>query len=474
MLARRTLLVVAIAATLAGVGALGYLAARPGPERLPPGADLGALLADYSCPECNVLLITVDTLRADFLPCYGFAQDTAPEICRFGERNLLFENARSGAPCTVPALIAMLSGSTVANEDPRDLIAHYEQRQFLADLLAERGYRTAGFTDHHAIREKPADINKTDFLLQGFEDFVNVGKGREYRLSEELNAEVLGWLRRHHSDRFFLWAHYFDPHWNYMPPPELERRFGFDPARCGEITASTDFLDVRKIQAALTNDEVACLAALHQAEIYYTDRHIGRVLDEIDDLGLAENTLVVITADHGEEFLERGRIGHEWTVYEELMHVPLMVRNPKRPVAGRFADNISTTSVFDIVLGAVDGRPIELPSDVVGRAYHYYTKGATSVSDVRQRPNEFAIWVDRMKLILTPRTGRYELYDLAADPNERHDLGIKAAKASPLYGRLRKWIEASTVSPGPPSAAGLKSQKELQQRLENLGYSREE
>jgi hypothetical protein len=111
---------------------------------------------------------------------------------------------------------------------------------------------------------------------------------------------------------------------------------------------------------------------------------------------------------------------------------------------------------------------------VIGRAYHYYTQGAKEIADVRQRPNEFAIYVDRMKLILTPKIGRYELYDLAADPGERENLGVKRAKGSPLYGRLRKWIEASTVSPGPPSKAGLKSQRELQQRLESLGYSRED
>jgi arylsulfatase len=474
MFARRIMLAVAIAATLAGVGALAYLGTQPGPQRLAPDTDLAELFADFACPDCNVLLITVDTLRADHLPCHGYPVDTAPNICDFGERNLLFLDAKSGAPSTVPALIAMLSGSTVANEDPRDLIAHYEQQPFLADVLADRGYRTAGFTDHHAIREKPADVNKTDFLMQGFETFLNVGQGRQHRHSAELTPPILEWLEQHRSEKFFVWAHYFDPHWNYMPPPDLAGRFGYAPDHCGEITPSIDFLAVRKIQQALTNDEVDCLIALHQAEIFYTDRHIGRVLDKLDDLDLDQQTLVVISADHGEEFLERDRVGHEYTVYEELMHVPLMIRNPRRRVSGKLTANISTTSVFQIVTGAVLDRPIELPEPVVGRAYHYYTHGAKAIAEVRRRPNEFALYLDRMKLILTPKSNRYELYDLAADPGERENLGVRQAKASPLYGRLRRWIEANTVSPGPPSAAGLKSQQELRRRLEKLGYVRED
>ncbi|MBW2276981.1 MAG: sulfatase [Deltaproteobacteria bacterium] len=474
MIARKFMLVLAVAATLAGVGALVYLGVRPGPERLSPDTDLAELFADYGCPDCNVLLISIDTLRADHLPCQGYPKDTAPNICAFGEQGLLFRNAVSGAPSTVPALIAMLSGSIAANEDPRELIAHYEQQPSLAERLAERGYQTAGFTDHHALRAQTGAMSKTDFLLRGFETFVNVGKGRQHRHSADLTKPIIDWLEQNREQKFFVWAHYFDPHWNYMPPDDLERRFGYVADRCGGITNGIDIKEVREIEKALTNDELDCLIALHQAEIFHTDRFIGQLLDKIAELDLDDDTLVVITADHGEEFLERDRVGHEWTVYEELMHVPLIVRNPKRPVAGALDANISTASIFEIVLGAVSDRPIELPTDVVGRAFHYYGKNAKSISEFRRRPNEFAIYIDRMKLILTPKTSRYELYDLDADPKERQNLGVKRAKASPLYGRLRRWIEASTVSPGSPSEAGLNSRRELRQRLQNLGYSRED
>jgi arylsulfatase A-like enzyme len=468
------MLAVAVAATLTGVSALAVLALRPGPEPLSPGTDLRGLLSDFGCEGCNVVLITVDTLRADFLPCYGYAKDTAPRICRFAERNLLFEHAYSGAPVTVPALVSLMTGSVVANAKPLQLIAHYEQRPALAELLAGEGYRTAGFTDHSAFRAGRGDLSKADLLLRGFQTFVNVGRGRDHRGSPELTGKVLDWLGAHRGERFFLWAHYFDPHWNYMPPPELEGRFGFDPARCGEIRNGIDVREVHKIEKALTNDEVACLIALHQAEIYFTDRHIGRVLDAIEDLGLADDTLVIITADHGEEFLERDRVGHEWTVYNELMHVPLVIRNPRRPLAGRFAEEISTVSVFDIVRGAVADHPIELGELVIGRAFHYYGKGAGDLSELRRRPNEFALFMGQHKLIITPETRRHELYDLEVDPKERNDLGLEQAKRSPLYGRLKRWLEENEVQPGPPSAGGVESQRELLERLQNLGYNREE
>jgi arylsulfatase A-like enzyme len=447
MFARRLMLAVAIAATLAGVGALAYLASRPGPEPLPPDTDLAALFSDFGCPGCNVLLITVDTLRADHLPCQGYPKDTAPEICGFGERNLLFANAISGAPSTVPALISMFTGSIVSNEDPQELLDHYERLPTLAEELRQRGYVTGGFTDHHAIRERKRGFKRVGALLEGFDSFVNVGRGRGARTSTELTDELLEWLEQNRGDKLFAWAHYADPNWSYVPPAELARRFGYDPSKCPEMEIGIELEQVRKIEKALTNDEVACLIAMHQGEVRFTDRHLGQVLDRLDALGLEQQTLVIVTATHGVEFLERDRIGHEWTVYDEQLHVPLMLRNPRRPVAGRLGQVISTVSIRDIALGAVDGEPIEIPEQVVARAYHYYDTGAADLSEVRRRPNEFALYLDRMKLILTPRTNRYELFDLRADPRERHNLGVKEAKGSPLYGRLRRWIEGSRVQP---------------------------
>jgi arylsulfatase len=322
MLARRFMLAVALVATLAAVGALVYEATRPGVPRLAPGTTVEQLFADFGCPGCNVLLLTIDTLRADHLPCQGYHENTAPELCRFGEQALLFENAISGAPSTLPALISMLSGSVVSNDDPRDLLAHYERLPSLAEELEQRGYETGGFTDHHAIREKAPGIKRADFLLKGFDHFVNQGRGRDARTSAELTPPLLEWIEQHRGDKFFAWAHYFDPHWNYMPPPDLARRFGYDPSKCPELEVGIDIKQVRKIEKALTNDEIACLVAMHQGEIFFTDRHLGRVLDRLDDLDLAEKTLVIVTADHGEEFLERDRLGHEWTVYDELMPRP--------------------------------------------------------------------------------------------------------------------------------------------------------
>jgi arylsulfatase len=456
------------------VGALICSATRPAPEPLAAGTDLTALFGDFGCENCNVLLITIDTLRADHLPCQGYPKNTAPNICAFGERNLLFKNAVSGAPSTVPALITMMSGSIVANDDPLELLAYSEGLTYLADRLKARGYITGGFTDHHAIRKDVKGIKRSKYLLQGFETFVNVGRGRGARTSTELNEPLLEWITQHQRDKFFVWAHYFDPHWNYMPPPGLARRFGFDERECGEITNGIDIKQVRKIEKALTNDEVACLIALHQGEIFHTDHHIGQVLDRLDNLGLEQNTLVIITADHGEEFLERDRLGHEWTVYDELMHVPLMIRNPRRFVSGRLSANISTMSIYDIVLGAVDGQPIELPAAVVGRAYHYYGKGATDLTKIKRRPNEFAMYHERMKVIITPQSNRHQLFDLAADPGERNDLGVRAARRSPLHARLVRWLEEHHVDPGQASPEALEAQRELLERLQQLGYTTEE
>jgi hypothetical protein len=142
--------------------------------------------------------------------------------------------------------------------------------------------------------------------------------------------------------------------------------------------------------------------------------------------------------------------------------------------AGRLSEHFSTVSIHDIVLGAVDDEPIEPAADVIGRAYHYYGKGIEDLAQVKRRPNEFAIWRDMKKLIITPQNNRHEYFDLAADPGERKNLGLEPAKRSPLYGRLRRWLEEAEVSPPRPSREAREAQRETFQQLQELGYTREE
>ena len=172
----------------------------------------------------NVILISIDTLRADHLGCYGYEKKTCPKIDDFARNSVFFENAYSPWPNTVPALKSIMTGSLISNERTEDVISHYSKTTYLAEILSEKRYYTAGFTDHHALGSK----NKRWYVVQkGFDTFENFGKGRKDVTSHILTEKVTKWLEKYHKDKFFLWVHYFDPHFNFCPPPKYEKLFGF-------------------------------------------------------------------------------------------------------------------------------------------------------------------------------------------------------------------------------------------------------
>jgi hypothetical protein len=441
------------------------------PVELDRTSALDPLFAGFECKDCNVVILSLDTVRADYLPCYGFENDTAPRICEFIDDSLQFNHAYSPAPSTVPALTAIFGGSVIANEDAGEQLAHYERVTLLAERLAGLDYTTAGITDHRGFGDLEGVRPRSANLLRGFQSVVNIGGGKSVRMSAEVSDLALEWLDANHTEKFYLWVHYFDPHFNYMPPPELEGRFGFDAATCGRIRNGIDITEIRELEDDLTEREVECLSALHQAEIFDTDQHVGRVLARIDELGLSENTLVIFTTDHGEEFLERTRIGHEQTVYNELVRVPFAIRNPRHPARETVEEPISTVSLYPIILGAVSGSPIKLDPYVVSRTYLHTAVMRKNPDSTAGPPEAFAMVRGSSKIILKPRTDHLEIYDLLADLGERDDLSSAADPAN-LQGHLRRWLVENTAAAMQPSPESEQSFEETEERLKSLGYVR--
>jgi arylsulfatase A-like enzyme len=422
------------------------------------------------CGECNVLLISLDTVRADFLECYGSEVVTAPRICELAEQSLLFERAYSPAPSTVPALTVVMAGKAVANDDPLALMAYYEKQRFLAEKLRDQGYTTAAFTDHAGLGSSTRNRYGAQNLQRGFESFVNIGTGNEGRNAPRLTAELLDWIEAHRRERFFTWVHYFDPHFNYSPPEAIARRFGFSKERCGKVENGMDIGQLRKISGDLTADEIACVAALQRAEIFETDRYVGKVLDALAELGLADNTLVVVVADHGEEFMERGRIGHRTTVYNELIHVPLIFHDPARNTAGRISTPVSTMLVHHEIIEATMGKPVALSGRVVSRSYRYGLQRDEAEPVFTKKPNDFTMIIGDTKLIANPARDTRERFDLGDDDGERHDLFDTRAPAA-QWERLEDWMAEHTVSAEEPSEEVRRRQMKLIKKLRRLGYS---
>ncbi len=438
------------------------------------GAATAAELPAPACPDCNVLLLTVDTLRADHLPCHGYARATAPNVCAAANGGVLYERAYAAAPATVGALRAMLTGQVISNVEPDQVDAHYASARYLAEELTARGFVTAAFTDHVALGgvrsgatgRKP---KRTEFA-KGFGSFTNFGQGRSGSTSKALGEGVIAWLDGHAEERFFVWAHFFDPHFNYDPPDEHARAFGFDPAACGRVTKGLDIREVRALESSLTPAEVGCLTALYDAEILHTDVWIGRILATLDRLGLAARTLVVISADHGEEFMERGRVGHEKTLFDEVLHVPLIVRAPRAGTgaaataapAARVATPVSTREVGALIRAALAGETFVPSREVVSRTYLAGENRPTSIE-------LFAWRTPTHKLVWRPGSGDLSLYDEVADPGERTKVADSERKEA-LRRELARWMSAARVEARAAPSEREEVRHEMEEKLKSLGY----
>jgi arylsulfatase A-like enzyme len=275
----------------------------------------------------------------------------------------------------------------------------------------------------------------------------------------------------------FLLVHYFDPHYEYLRHPQ----YGFAAERSGRLDGTQGIMKLRSL-ADPTPDEIAFLRDLYDEEVRHTDAGVGRLLDALRKLGLYDEALIILTADHGEEFHERGWIGHSRSLYDELVRVPLVVRPPGGAPGAPVIDSaVSLVSLAPTVLDYAGVDPG--PFDFQGPSWRSLLSGSgaspgavlVEVDFVPLRPRHFtsvhkkAVVVGRHKLIRDDRSGRLELYDLRADPGETRDLSPERPE---LVERLLPLLEAQlgAASAGSARSEAVEFSEEEIRQLEALGY----
>ena len=230
---------------------------------------------EVNSSDFNIILISIDTLRADHMSCYGYSRSTTPNIDKLAKESIFFENAYSQAPSTVPALRAIMTGGVNSQEDKNAIISYYSNATFLAEILQGQKYKTAAFTDHYALGNKNEEhsfnVYHAHTLTQGFDSFENYGKDVKGVTSHFVTKNAISWLENNNKDKFFLWLHYFDPHFDYNPLAEYAELFGFPKEGCGRIYLGLEHKKMVKIQDDLTQHELDCIIRLYDAEIFYTD-----------------------------------------------------------------------------------------------------------------------------------------------------------------------------------------------------------
>jgi arylsulfatase A-like enzyme len=367
-------------------------------------------------PPRSIILVTIDSLRADRLGLYGYSKRTSPNIDAFARTGVVFRRAYSAGPATWIAMPTLVTGRYQPEIRWNKALFPWglsHDHTTIGEIMTRAGYTTAAF------------ITAWMFLpewgyTQGFEHIDTEyadgwGNGQVYRsiTSPQIVDKTLAWLESHKGDRFFAWMHLFDPHVNFQPHPDVP---SFGPGDPG----------------------------LYDGEVFYTDRALGTFFRRLTELGLDRTTAVVLMADHGEMLGEHGLTLHNRVVWEEASHIPLVVRVPG--IAPR--EVRAVTSHIDIPetllnLAGIDATPYRMSgATLVPDLLGHSDPDREVVSEVRYKGIQRALITKRWKLMENTETGTYALYDIPRDPGELHDLATREPDiVRSMRERLQAWKE---------------------------------
>lgn len=472
-----------VAAGWALAGGVAFVQRGPFLGTVPEDAGRG----NHRIPR--VILITIDTLRADALSCYDGPDHLTPRIDELARDSVLFRHAYSGGAWTLPGVASILTGLPT--------FAHgmywFEHRlpdEFptLAEAMRDAGYATAALVDNMVLRPRQN-------LYQGFQQYANYPKpwpapgdafGRDVlrRIApwkyhnggtEMLTRTAEDWIRGHGDREFFFWLHYFDPHAPHNPPQRLIPD-GIPPASIG---ANFDIhIEVRNGRQ-LSAEERKWARKLYLAEVRYVDEQVGRLMDTLKELGIYDNALIVLTSDHGEEFWEHGGFEHGHAMYEEVLKVPLLIKLPRSESTGIVESRVSNQFVMPTILELCGispaGRCPAAPSLASLRSGDDAAPEADIVAAGScYSDNLEAIVFDNYKLIRRLGEEKEELYDLAADPGEATRLErIADGVLEEGQERLRQqqeWASEVRACYNAPEENAAKPGQEVLRRLKALGY----
>ena len=435
---------VLVALGLSAIGAVRWLESR---NQRAGAVDLGRLPSGVTRDHLNLVVVTLDTTRADHLGAYGAKDVDTPNIDRLAHEGVLFEQAMSSAPITLPAHASLFTGRFPPQHGVRDNGGFFlgPAETTLAELLKARGYRTGGFVGAYVLDGKWG-------INQGFEtyfDDFDLSKtkarslGNIQRPGNEVVDRALPWLEEVKNERFFAWVHLYDPHLPYDPPEPYRSRYAGRPYR---------------------------------GEIAFADAQVGRIVEFLESRGLLERTVVAVLGDHGEGLGDHGENAHGFFIYQSVAHIPLVIHAPfaltrERRVVDpvRIVDvmptalellgepvppGLSGVSLVPLMTGASRDMGLEGYAEAMYPLHHY------GWSDLR------ALRSGRYKVIDAPRP---ELFDIDRDPNERSNIyEDRRAVGDKMIARLRRLDGEWTRSAAPQAAADV--DPEVRARLAALGY----
>lgn len=419
----------------------------------------------------NVLLIVLDAARAQQFGCYGYPRPTTPELDRIAREGVVFERAYTPAVYTLAAM-----ASVWTSRHPDEHGAGLEQGiklgawpSTLAERLSAHGVLTGAFVANV--------ISGPVFgLARGFARAVEVFRGHGSG-AESFRLELWPWLETNRARRFFAYAHYREPHFPYDAPPAFVARFGPDAPLPAAAKSDENFISsINWRGRSLSPEEQEHLVRLYDANLAYVDSEVGALRRRLEELGVWQRSLVIVTADHGEALYEHGPfVGHNEQLYEPSVRIPLIVRFPdgRGPSGVRLAGLVDTTDLAPTIAEAF-GLPASESVGFGGRSLLAVIGGAPGkpavVSrTVGERPR-YMLRLDRFKYIVDTQRGGEQLFDLEADPQERVEVGAsQPILLAACRQRLAAWLLTLRRARGQALDADALT-PEQRENLRALGY----
>lgn len=418
-----------------------------------------------------IIIVDIDTLRADHLGCYGYSRETSPNIDSFAAESIRFQWAFSQAPNTPPSQTSILTGlyptthGMIEDDDrvPDSIVT-------MAEALSDRGYGTAAFHDGGYLSNR---FN----IGQGFALYDN-NKGRGLAAS---GPKAIAWLRAHAAEpRFLLLVHTYDTHTPYAPKPPFDEMFMDGvPAPSPGFAATTPQMEEVRLSKytdhpfKLPDNDIAFAMAKYDAEIRYVDTWFGEFMSVVRQTGLDQRAIIVLISDHGEEFQEHGSVSHE-KLYSTVTHIPLLVRLPGGTRARVVSTVVASVDLMPTLLELVG---IPTPAAVQGRSLVPEITGTVPLdgdSAFGESP-----WFGRRRfaasgeyqLLVARKFGTVELYNFVLDPTEQHEI----SELHPdITARLLHVIDATEARAAAEKVAtvdgGNQLDPETTRQLKELGY----
>ncbi|MCP4600682.1 MAG: sulfatase-like hydrolase/transferase [Proteobacteria bacterium] len=431
----------------------------------------------------NLVLVLIDTLRADRLSIYNDQTRVRTDyLDRIGKESMVFERALAPENWTKPSVASLLSGLYPESHQTKDDTDKLPKSVVTAsEHFLGLGFATAGFVANGYVSGKFG-------FRQGWGTWTNYVRERKANRARFVVNDAVDWLDAHPQEKpFFLYVHTIDPHVPYIPPRKYWSLYDSGPYQ-GPVKPSQTAKLLEKVKTGrlkLTSRDKIRLEALYDGEITYHDDQIVRLHDALARNGLLDNTLVVVTSDHGEEFFEHGRVGHGHSLYEELLHVPLMFRLPgAKP--GEGVSSSAEVNLIDVLPTTCDILGVECPSNIEGRSLLPLLKGKARIGFPSVSFSDFlggqrAARMGRYKVIYKGLSSA--LYDLKSDPKETQDLSDEqsvslAVMRDALGGHLGRFIttHANNEEKKRVQHKGRKAtiDPETKRQLRALGYMGEE